>query len=312
MDTDPAPERGAQATQRRAPLSATRFLENRGRNAIAARLLAAVQRRIRDPEHLLGHPVLTTRDVVHAAQAEARGHLDALLAGLEGSVRDSRPQLAGDLEPRFLSGLRHDDGKFLAADPRHPVNPAAQSLLQARTELLQDLVAGGVTERVVDLLEVVDVAKSQGQGALVTRGPLDLAREVLAEEAPAGSARQFIRRGQLAVLLQRDAQYRLELGDAPRRADARVQLAVADPPPDALVGPGEDARLPLLGVIDLGHVDDEGHACGGPRPQFAYQLQAVGEHDRAKLGAEAAQSFLVVGDRLALQHIRRDALLHML
>src|SRR5947207_3527716 len=218
--------------RRRAGLSAVGFLENRGRNAIAAGLLAAVEGRIGDPEHLLGHPVFTTRHQVHAAEAEARGHLDALLAGLEGGVRDRRPQLAGDVERRFMSGLRHDDGKFLAADPRHPVNPAAQGLLQARAELLQDLVADGVTERIVDLLEVVDVAESQGQGALVTRGPLDLAREVLAEEAPAGSARQFIRRGQLAVLLERNAQYRLELGDAPRRADARVQLAVADPPPD--------------------------------------------------------------------------------
>src|SRR5205807_2199181 len=238
---------------------------------------AAVQGRIGDPEHLLGHPVLTTRDVVHAAEAEARGHVDALLAGLEGGVRDRRPQLAGDVEPRFMSGLRHDDGKFLTADARHPVNPAAQGLLQARTELLQDLVTTGVTERVVDLLEVVDVAQSQGQGTLVTRGPLDLTREVLAEEAPAGSARQFVRRGQLAVLLQRNAQYRLELGDAPRRADARVQLAVADPPPDALVGPGEDARLPLLGVIDLGHIDDERWAGGGPRPQLARSEEHTSE-----------------------------------
>src|SRR5207302_9993811 len=61
--------------RRRAALSAGRFLENRGRNAIAAVLFAAVQGRIGDPEHLLGHPVLTTRDVVHAAEAEARGHV---------------------------------------------------------------------------------------------------------------------------------------------------------------------------------------------------------------------------------------------
>src|SRR6202035_143105 len=258
-----------------APPSVARILESRGGNAIAAGLLAAVQRRVSDPEHLLGHLVVATRDLVHAAQAEACSHLDARLAGLEGGVRDRSPQLAGDVEGRFISGLRHDDGKFLTANPRHSVNPAAQSLLQPRAELLQDLVADGVTERVVDLLEVVDVAQNQGQGALVTRGPFELTREVLAEEAPAGSARQIVRRRQLAVLLQRDAQYRLELGDAPRRADARVQLAVADPAPDAFVGPGEDARLALRGVIDLGHVDDERRPCGGPRPQFAYQLGAV-------------------------------------
>src|SRR5882762_3963593 len=224
-----------------APLSAAPILESRGRNAIAAGLLAAIQRRISDPEHLLGDLVVTTRDLVHAAQAEACSHRDGLLAGVEGGVRDGSPQLAGDVERRFITRLRHDDGKFLTANPRHPVNPAAQSLLQPRAELLQDLVADGVAERVVDLLEVVDVAQNQGQGALVTRGPFELTREVFTEEAPAGSARQIVRRRQLAVLLQRNAQHRLELSDAPCRADARVQLDVADPAPDAFVGPGEDS-----------------------------------------------------------------------
>src|SRR5882762_2309028 len=313
--TEDVPERAHRSmagSRASAPLSAAPILESRGRNAIAAGLLAAIQRRISDPEHLLGDLVVTTRDLVHAAQAEACSHRDGLLAGVEGGVRDGSPQLAGDVERRFITRLRHDDGKFLTANPRHPVNPAAQSLLQPRAELLQDLVANGVTERVVDLLEVVDVAQSQGQGALVTRGPFDLTREVLAEEAPAGSARQFVRRRQLAVLLQRNTQYRLELGDAPRRADARVQLGVAHSPADAFIGPGEDSRLPFLGVIDLGHEDNERRPCGLPRPQFAYQLQAVGEHDRAKLGAEATQGLLLVGDRVAVQHVGRDAPLHML
>src|SRR5207248_9562396 len=87
LSVRPLRHRAPHGARRRAALSATRFLENRGRNAIAAGLLAAVQGRIGDPEHLLGHPVLTTRVVVHAAQAEARGHVDALLAGLAGCVR---------------------------------------------------------------------------------------------------------------------------------------------------------------------------------------------------------------------------------
>src|SRR2546430_13472028 len=48
----------------------------------------------------------------------------------------------------------------------HPVDPAAQSLLQPRAELLQDLVSGPVPERVVDFLEVIDVAEDQGEGTL--------------------------------------------------------------------------------------------------------------------------------------------------
>jgi len=50
----------------------------------------------------------------------------------------------------------------------------------------------------------------------------------------------------------------------------------------------------------------------GRAQQFAYQLRAVGEHHRAKLGAKPPQGFLVVGDRLAFQHIGRDAPLHVL
>jgi len=63
---------------------------------------------------------------------------------------------------------------------------AAQSLLQPRAELLQDLVADGMTERVVDLLEVIDVARIRTGRACNAR-PFELTREVLAEEAPAAA-----------------------------------------------------------------------------------------------------------------------------
>jgi len=133
---------------------------------------------------------------------------------------------------------------------------------------------------------------------------------VLAEEAPAGCARQIVGRRQLAVLLQRDAQYRLELDDAPRRADARVELEVADPAPDAFVGP---ARIPASrsGASSTSARKTMKGTRGALRPQFAYQLEAVGEHHRAKLGRKPAQGFAVVRDRLALQNVRRDTPLHV-
>src|SRR5207253_9592014 len=106
-------------------------------------------------------------------------------------------------------------------------------------ELLQDLIAGRVPERVVDFLEVVDVAQDQGQRALVARRPLDLAREMLAEETPARRARQVVGRRELAVLLHDEAQHRLELADPPRRAQPRLELAPGHPAPDALVRSGE-------------------------------------------------------------------------
>src|SRR2546430_7205616 len=135
----------------------------------------------------------------------------------------------------------------------HPVDPAAQSLLQPRAELLQDLVSGPVPERVVDFLEVIDVAEDQGEGTLVARRPVDLAREMLAEETPARRARQVVGRRELAVLLHDEAQHRLELPDPARRAQPRNALAFGHPPPDALVRSGETACLELGRVIDLRH-----------------------------------------------------------
>jgi len=185
-------------------------------------------------------------------------------------------------------------------------------VLQPRAELLQGFIADGVAERVVDVLEVVDVAQNQGQGASVTRRAVDLAWKVLAEEAPAGCARQLVRRRQLAVLLECDAQGRLELGDPPRNTDARVQLAVAHATPDALVSTRGKPRFTLRGVIQLRHVNDKGCAYPGARAQFADQLLAIGEHDRAKLRVEAAHGFQLVGDRFDLQHIGGDAPFHVL
>jgi len=182
----------------------------------------------------------------------------------------------------------------------------AQSLLQPRAELLQDLVSGRVPERVVDFLEVIDVAQDQGQRARVARRPLDLAGEMLAEETPARRARQVVGRGELAVLLHDEAQHRLELADAPRGAQPRPELALGHPPPDALVRSGENARLALRRVIDLGHVNDERRADEGPGAQFANQLRAIGDHDWTELRLEAAERLLVIREALDLEQIGRD------
>src|SRR5436305_8692219 len=196
-----------------------------GGDAVAAGLLAAVKRSVGDLEHPVRQLGLVGRDLIEAAQAEARRHREALLAGRERRVRDRSPELSGDVEGRLVRRFRHDDRELLATDACHPVDPAAQSLLQPRAELLQDLVSGPVPERVVDFLEVIDVAEDQGEGTLVARRPVDLAREMLAEETPARRARQVVGRGELAVLLHDEAQHRLELANAPRGAQPRPELA---------------------------------------------------------------------------------------
>jgi hypothetical protein len=87
-----------------------------------------------------------------------------------------------------------------------------------------------MTERVVDLLEMVDVAQNERQSALVTRSPVDLAREVLAGETAAGRSGQIIRRREFAVLLPRKAQHGLEFGDAPRQHGCAPPARSRSPP----------------------------------------------------------------------------------
>jgi hypothetical protein len=68
-----------------------------------------------------------------------------------------------------------DDRELVAAQPRERV-VLAQQLLQPRADLAQHLVAGVVAERVVELLEAVEV--DQQQGELVAVGAARLDRRV--------------------------------------------------------------------------------------------------------------------------------------
>ena len=69
--------------------------------------------------------------------------------------------------PSLVAGVEHD-GELVAAEPRQRV-ARAQRLLQARAELAQHLVAGVVAERVVELLEAVEVDQQQRDLVLACR-----------------------------------------------------------------------------------------------------------------------------------------------
>ena len=58
------------------------------------------------------------------------------------------------------------DRELVAAEPRGGVD-RAHAVLQPPRDLLQHLVAGGVPEAVVDVLEVVDVEEQHRHGQLV-------------------------------------------------------------------------------------------------------------------------------------------------
>src|ERR1700736_2038959 len=186
--------RPVRSTPRLVLVAAAR-VEHRGRDAVAPGVLAAIEGGVGNLQDTLGKAAFTGGHAVESAQSETRGHRDALAVDGEGGLRDAGAQLACGFERVLIGGLGQHHRKFLAADARHPVDAAPQILLQARTELAQDLIAAVVTERVIDGLEQINVAKDERERTSVAHGALHLAREMLAEETPAGDARQIIGRG---------------------------------------------------------------------------------------------------------------------
>src|SRR5579862_158000 len=131
-------------------------------------------------------------------------------------MRYAAAQLACGVESGFVRSFWQDYRELLAPDARDPIDAAPKILLQPRPELSKDLIAAAVTEGIVDLLEEVDVAQNQRQRPAIARGSVDFTREMLAEESPAGHARQIICGRKLAILGQRDANDALQLGDPAR------------------------------------------------------------------------------------------------
>ena len=84
--------------------------------------------------------------------------------------RGAQPQ-PGGAGRRLVAGLEHDR-ELVAAEPRERV-VVAQQLLQPRADLAQHLVAGVVAERVVELLEAVEVDQQQRELVAVRAARLD-------------------------------------------------------------------------------------------------------------------------------------------
>ena len=96
-----------------------------------------------------------------------------------------------------LVGVRGEDRELLASHPGGRV-PAALALLEGVADRAQDLVARGVPELVVHLLEVVEVADDHAQRLLGAAGALELDVEGLLEPAPVQQAGERVAAGGVA------------------------------------------------------------------------------------------------------------------
>ncbi len=119
---------------------------------VAAAGLGGIERRVGAGHQVFGVDQLVLGD----GDADADGDLDADRAALA----DLAAQPLGDLERVVAAGAGQDHEDLLAADPVDRV-ARPQRRPHRVGDVLQDGVAGGVAELVVDPLEVVEVAEQQ-------------------------------------------------------------------------------------------------------------------------------------------------------
>lgn len=93
-----------------------------------------------------------------------------------------------------------DDDELFAAETRDGVHRAYTNTQRPR-DRLQNLVAGWMTMRVVDDLEMVDVKHQQQCGLARARDHFDLALQYVLEIAAVGQTGERVLQGQLTQLV---------------------------------------------------------------------------------------------------------------
>ena len=152
---------------------------------------------------------------------------ERFLHGLDDQARNPGNVIAA------LHFLQHD-GKFVAAQAHHVVAGPHQRL-QPRRRVPQQRVACAVAEGIVDMPEVVEVDKQQGQSRVAGAGRLDRRGQEFHQPVPVRQARQRIGVGHVGQRLllrapvgnvaHRHRQARARAHQAPRQP-ARAQRSV--------------------------------------------------------------------------------------
>ena len=153
-------ERGAELADEREPLAAVVVAADHVDLVAGAHALGLVHRDVGALQQAHGVAGVGGEQ----RDADAGVDVDADAADGEGVLeRRAQPQPGG--ARRRLVARLEDDRELVAAEARERV-VVAQELLQARADLAQHLVAGVVAERVVELLEAVEVDQQQRQLAV--------------------------------------------------------------------------------------------------------------------------------------------------
>ena len=123
--------------------------------------------------------------------ADAGADLDQVIVDLVALAEmiDDAPGETGGVLVRSDVLLEHHE--FVAAEPRHEIL-RAQHLAQPVGDRAQQLVAAGMTERVVDLLELIEVDEQQCRQLLGIMRNRQKTLDLVAEIDPVGKRGQFV------------------------------------------------------------------------------------------------------------------------
>ena len=120
--------------------------------------------------------------------------------GLEmRTARIASSRSAGDRARVLGAAVGHEHGELVAAQAGDHL-AVAQALAQRVGDLADQLVAGAVAERVVDVLEQVDVDQHRGAARAVAGDVVDVALELALERAAVEQAGQRVVVGHVAQL----------------------------------------------------------------------------------------------------------------
>ena len=195
-------QRAAQLARQRQPRERVARVAAVGGDPAAARLLDLVHRRVGVAQQRVGvvRIVRVDRDADRGADLE-------LGVGDRKRLQQRRLDLLGDRlggQPRVAVEVGQQDQELVAALAREQVG-RAHDAAQAHRDPPQQLVAGGVAERVVDGLEVVEVDVQQRDRGAGAAGAREAEREVLVEQRAVGQLRERVVVGEEGDLLLRAA-----------------------------------------------------------------------------------------------------------
>ena len=230
---------------------------------------------------------------------------------LAPSTSDTSPEVNGDSNSASTTSAspstaswsvtsRHEHGELVAGEPGQ-LRPLGQQRLDAVAHLLEEPVAGGDAERVVDLLEGHQVDEHEGHAELAAPRLGDRRLEALLEHRAVRQAGDRIVERLVRLLLR----IVLERGDQPTVGEGDV----------GVVGQRlEQAQVVLDERADLGEPvgDDhraDGHAVGGERHDRRVLHPDLAEPPRQRLAGRVQPGFVARQQQAEVggQLVGRDA-----